>query len=662
MLVTSLLTWTSTGMAQADEDPQPSPNERWIVKYLADGPAKPGILDFAGLVGDAKVTRSTTNSSILVVRFDGNTKASDGVARLLSQPSVEYVEPDLIYEWQFTPNDEHFSKQVWAQTVKAPNAWSIASGVNSTIVAVLDSGVRFDHPDLIGKLMSGYDFFNQDSDPTDDVGHGTGVAGIVAARGNDGIGIAGVAMGTTILPVKVGNADGAPVSTIADGIRYAVDQGADVINLSLGAESPSATLEDAILYAYERNVVVVAAAGNKSDRASFPASYQQTISVGATNVAGTGLASFSSRISRVDLSAPGVDILTTHWQSSTGNSWAWTSGTSYATPMVSGAAALLVGINPNLTVEQIRAILNDTVQDTLPEGQLGAGAGVLDLSAAMRRVLVPNFAETWQPHDEPVAVGAVQRTWIWGPNSFDVTTEPYIETQNGERLVAYYDKTRMEINDPYGDTSNVWFVTNGLLVSELIEGRVQTGDSVYEELSPADVPVAGDPEGAIGPLYSTFNGLTGASPLPEGTTIIQTVDRSGAVSGDARFAEYNVTTTDYIPDTKHRVASVFRDYLNSVGPILQNGEYASSRLFDPTYYATGYPITEAYWSQVMVGGEAKDVLVQCFERRCLTYTPSNTPEWQVEMGNVGQHYYRWRFGEPPVGPAADDPSTYALGQ
>src|SRR5690606_9696076 len=147
-----------------------------------------------------------------------------------------------------------------------PDAWSLTTGTPSVVVAVVDSGVHADHPDLAGKVLEGYNFLQSGSDVSDDVGHGTAVAAIIAARGNDAVGIAGAAMDVTILPGKVGAAAGAPVSAIAHGVRYAVDHRASVINLSLGAESESATLHQQLQYAYERNVPVVAAAGNDPNR------------------------------------------------------------------------------------------------------------------------------------------------------------------------------------------------------------------------------------------------------------------------------------------------------------------------------------------------------------------------------------------------------------
>lgn len=638
----------------------PTTSTGWIIG-LQPHAASTGAAAVQPAVGDARVAQLRMLSGVYVAQFTGATKASDGVARLIADPAVRYVEPDIRYAYDWEPNDPYYPNESWTRVVHLSDAWSIATGKPSTVVAVVDSGVRADHPDLAGKVLAGFDFLDNGTNTTDNVGHGTAVAGIIAARGNDGIGIAGAAMDVSILPVKVGNADGAPVSAIAQGVVYAVDQGASVINLSLGSESPSPTLEDAIKYAYSKNVVVVAAAGNQADQVSFPASYQQTISVGAANANGDGLANFSSRLSRVDLTAPGVGLVTSYWTSSAGDTWASATGTSFSAPVVSGTIALMRSVDPGMFIEDIRHALTATARQTYPAGTLGGGAGLLDSAEALRRALLPSMTGTWQASDQPVASGAAPRTWLWGPIAFEVGTEPYAQTQHGDRLVAYFDKARMEITNPYGDRGSAWYVTNGLLVTEMITGRVQVGNAEFQQESPAAIPVAGDPDDTSGPTYASFTGLLGAKPLDAGATIVQTIDRAGTVGTDDRLAGYGVTAADYIPQTGHCIANVFASYLSSNGTMLLNGQYQSAPLFNPAFYATGYPITEAYWARVKVAGKIEDVLVQCFERRCLTYTPSNPDGWKVEMGNVGLHYYRWRFGTPPTGPAPDDPSQFAVG-
>ena len=193
-------------------------------------------------------------------------------------------------------------------------------------------------------------------------------------------------------------------------------------------------------------------------------------------------------------------------------------------------------------------------------------------------------------------------------------------------------------------------MTNGLLVNEMITGDMQTGDTRFEDRQPASVNVAGDPDDTLGPTYATFAGVLDAAPLPEWSVVTQTLSRDGQVGADDRFLSYDVYAQYLEPTTNHRIADVFWEYLNSSGAVAQGDELVTGQLFDPWFYATGLPVTEAYWSQVKVEGVVRDVLVQCFERRCMTYTPDNEPEWRVEMGNVGLHYYTWRYGSDTEAP------------
>lgn len=253
----------------------------------------------------------------------------------------------------------------------------------------------------------------------------------------------------------------------------------------------------------------------------------------------------------------------------------------------------------------------------------------------------PAFEGTWSREDRPVANGAVSRTWIWGFARRSSVRESY---ENGEREVVYFDKSRMEINDPHGDRSSDWFVTNGLLARELITGRVQTGNNAFEQREPAEVNVAGDGDDQSGPTYATFQALLNEPATAEGESITRRIDRSGPLEADPALERYDVTTSHHVPETGHTVASPFWQFMNSSGQIYADGAFRDSNLFANPFYATGFPITEAYWANVRVGGDPRDVLVQCFERRCLTYTPQNPDGWQVEMANVGQHYHQWRYG------------------
>ena len=289
------------------------------------------------------------------------------------------------------------------------------------------------------------------------------------------------------------------------------------------------------------------------------------------------------------------------------------------------------------------------------------------------------FARTWERVDGPVAELRATRTWMWGPAATsELLLEPYAEAPGGQRLVQYFDKSRMEITDPGGDPASLWYVTNGLLAKELLTGQLQTGANTFESYAPANINVAGDPDDAYGVTYAVLSDVLGAAPVPAGATLTGELNFKGQVIDNPSLAAYGVTAAEYVPETDHRVASVFWAFMTASGTVSVDGDDAEEQLFPNPFYATGYPLTEAYWTTVRVGGVQRTVLLQCFERRCLTYTPDNPAEWRVEAGNVGQHYVAWRYGQlgqtlvvappPPTGDArvtfilADPPAPEGQGE
>jgi hypothetical protein len=217
----------------------------------------------------------------------------------------------------------------------------------------------------------------------------------------------------------------------------------------------------------------------------------------------------------------------------------------------------------------------------------------------------------------------------------------------------------MELNNPAATDDDLWYVTNGLLVVEMVNGRFQIGDNTWDERpEPADVNIAGDP--GERPTYADVYDLElQDEPATEvGETIIATFE-DGAIGESESYANAGVTAAHHVAETDHSVASPFWTFMNSSGLVfvedaededvlMGDGQFVTDKLFQSPFYATGLPITEAYWSIVRVNGAEKAVLWQCFERRCLTYTPTNEPTWQVEAGNTGQHYYRWRESFEPA--------------
>jgi subtilisin family serine protease len=283
---------------------------------------------------------------------------------LRNDPDIEYAERDGLARAAYVTNTTPIvSGPEWhLAKIQAPQAWTVCAGRANTIVAVLDSGVNAAHPDLAGRVLPGYNFVANTTDTTDDFGHGTAVAGVVVAAGNNSLGVAGVSYGCMLLPVKVVDATGfAAYSAIAEGIHYAVDHGARVINISIAGNAASTTLQNALNYAWSNNVVVVAAAGNNAnDLPQYPAACDHAVAVSATETNDT-LAAFSSYGGFVALAAPGDNIWTT--QRDLTNPYGPWSGTSFSSPIAAGTAALVASVNPSLSNTQIVSLLERSADD-----------------------------------------------------------------------------------------------------------------------------------------------------------------------------------------------------------------------------------------------------------------------------------------------------------
>lgn len=312
-------------------------------------------------------------------------KTKRPVKRLLKKynnhPEVEYVEPNYRFRtFEVTPSDPYFSYyQYGPQLIHAPSAWEVTLGNPQTQIAVVDTGVNLTHPDLQGKLLQGYDFVDRDSSPEDLNGHGSHVAGIAAAATDNGRGIAGTAPRASILPVRVLGQNGeGSLDQVANGIIYAANRGAKVINLSLGSPSDAFTLRRAVEYAWSRGAVTVAAAGNDGSAApNYPAAYSTVISVGSVDRSDRK-SSFSNYGRWVDVAAPGSDILSTY----DNGLYAYLSGTSMASPHVAGLAALLASQGrSNVEIAEIIRTTADPIPGTgvyWSYGRINANRAVRD--------------------------------------------------------------------------------------------------------------------------------------------------------------------------------------------------------------------------------------------------------------------------------------------
>lgn len=306
-------------------------------------------------------------------------QAEDAVVRALSKnPHILFAEKDFLIEPAETIPDDPQYRNAWHHSqIQAPNAWTSASAAGITI-AILDTGVNPFHPDMVGNLVPGWNSVSRNTDTTDVMGHGTQVAGAAAAITNNGIGVAGIAWNAQIMPVRISNkSDGwATFSSAANALTWAVDNGADVVNLSYNM-SRSSSVASAAKYVRDRGGLVVMAAGNNgtdpglSDNANI-------IAVSATGF-GDAKAGWSNYGSYIDVSAPGVSILTT----TNGGGYGSASGTSYASPVAAGVVALIKGANSDLLPDEVEAILEASADDPVSTADWHAYFGHGRVNAAL---------------------------------------------------------------------------------------------------------------------------------------------------------------------------------------------------------------------------------------------------------------------------------------
>ena len=366
-------------------------------------------------ISPAQIVGSIPGDRLIAARL-----SDQQLAELKGQPEVELIEPDHLISVQYTPNDPFLSSLyglIGPKGIQATNAWDTTKGDPDAIVAVIDTGIDYNHPDLVNNVWTnggetpsngidddgngyvddyyGYDFANEDGDPFDDHGHGTHVSGTVAASGDNAIGVVGVAWHSRVLAIKTIGASGlGAYFDIIQGIDYLIklkQSGVPIvcINLSLGGLEFSGALQKAFQKADENDILVVAAAGNSSENADkepqYPAAFNfsNIISVAATGSEGT-LAPFSNFGRKsVDVAAPGVDILSTNLLASINAPYIERSGTSMASPHVAGIAALIAAINPELTARQIRTSILTTVTAAATLAGITATGGIVDAEAAL---------------------------------------------------------------------------------------------------------------------------------------------------------------------------------------------------------------------------------------------------------------------------------------
>jgi len=432
-------------------------------------------------------------------------------AALERASQTEWSEPQYVYELLRQPDD--YGTYLWGLHNTGSNgglagadigafaAWDRATG-EDIVIAVIDTGISATHPDLQPNLwrnpgevadngidddnngyiddVHGYDFVFRDGDPDDRDGHGTHVAGIAAARGDEGYGIVGTAFDARIMAVKLLDPAGGGYATLAaEAINYAVNNGADVINASWGGYGPSQAVRNAVAYARSRGVLFVAAAGNEgydnNDYPLYPASYSldNVISVAATDRRDR-LASFSNYGSNsVHLTAPGEQILST-WP---GSDWLYMGGTSMASPFVAGAAALLHSASPEATAQEVRTSLLTTVSPLPDESGFVLSGGRLDADAALNQLLATDPAEESAPPSEwqfvPYTVESSHPYENYTSKSWTITGP-----EGAKELRLHFARVDLEtgydflsLRDSEGNKVDEWTGNQGEVVSSALAGN-----------------------------------------------------------------------------------------------------------------------------------------------------------------------------------------------
>ncbi|MFO1413078.1 MAG: S8 family serine peptidase [Burkholderiales bacterium] len=482
-------------------------------------------------------------------------------AALAKNPNIKFAEPDRLVLPSLVTNDTYYSSEWHLAKTAAPSAWDYASGAGVT-VAVLDSGVDATHPDLAAQIVPGWNFYDNNSNTADVYGHGTKVAGVVAATANNATGVAGMAWNAKIMPVRVTDTSGtATLSAFANGLIWAADHGAKVANLSFAVQS-SSTVISAAQYFKNKGGVVVNSAGNYGTLDSTPAS-DALVSVSATD-SNDVVASWSSYGPYVDLAAPGANI----WTTVAGGGYGAVSGTSFSSPLTAGVAALVLSKNPELTPTQVVDVLKTTAVDL---GAVGAdnyyGAGRVNAYGAVIKASQVAPADTVAP---TVAIGSpANAARVTGVVNVDASASDNVGVARVELYVNNV-KVATDTVAPYAfswDSSALAGTTASLTVKAYdaagnvanagISVAVAAGAAVADTTPPV-VTVTGPGSGAV--VSGVVTVTTAASDNSGASGITQTLYIDGALvaTGNGGTLTYKWNTNKAAKGT-HTIAVNARD-------------------------------------------------------------------------------------------------------
>ncbi len=495
-----------------------------ILVAFRTGPAPLGatttdnLLQAHQAVRSGRIVSASEDEYVDVVRVPEGSELTV-IEALNRDPGVRYAEPNYVVRAFATPNDPYLAQQWAYTTIRARSAWDIVTGTTSITIAVVDTGIDPTHPDLAGKIVPGYDYVQNDNDPRDGNGHGTHVAGIAAAVTNNAIGVAGMSWGARIMPLRVldemGNGDTAKV---ASAIGWAHLNGAKIINLSLGGDQSSQTLQEAITRAHNAGILVVAAMGNSgSSTPNYPAAFSNVMAVGATDINDTR-AWYSNYGNHIDISAPG-GVMACHGITGIYSTmptydvyltlpnpsgctyyrgYDTMQGTSQATPFVAGLAALMWSQDPTLTPTEVQQIIQSTAVDLGAPGwdQL-YGWGRIDALAAVETLLTlePPLLD---PIAAPDATGAFWVTWSEVPHATRYILEEDVTSSFSSAVVRYSGENtavqvtgrlpgtytyRVRAERPSAEKVSEWSATRSItlgLGAPILEAIENHGDPTYQ--------------------------------------------------------------------------------------------------------------------------------------------------------------------------------------
>ncbi len=530
--------------------------ERVLVRLNQAGPAAKGVaqpalphvasLEAIG-TSTGRNAKGVATSPWFVAELDGSVSAEEALESLSQHADVASVEPSYVrsmpqpfqsFSFGATQaNDDYSYEQYALDIMRLHDAWNVQPGSTEVVVAIIDSGIQLDHPDLINQVWRnpteelngidddgngyvddafGYNFVGNNNNPGDDNGHGTHVAGIVAATRNNSLGITGAA-NVRVMACKVLSADGyGEDAGIIAAIHYAIDNGADVINMSLGGGMYNTAFDEACTRAYNNGILVVAATGNEyATQIGFPSSLNSVVAVGATD-SNDQLGDFSNTGEGIEIVAPGVQVLSTY----PGASYEYLDGTSMATPYVAGVAALLLSANPQMDVQTLRSTLSSTADDLYDAGyDTWTGYGRVNAYRALTETGTP----VTPPTNNPNPGTPVGNDDQFEPNNHSGQAA---QISTGQYDLAGYDEDWFAVNasgqlsaslsGPEGDLDLYIFDTNGQILAASEE--YGSYEQVSVQVSAGTYYIAVGPYQNQGSTYTlTVNGA-GTAPTPTNPT------------------------------------------------------------------------------------------------------------------------------------------------